>query len=239
MPLKLHPNYFPLTQVDSLFSFKIYLNIYLSLLFQTLFTALTSIPNVLFERFVCDFILCPSSSPTASNSSYFFFGHFRANCSPASLLEFSISPLSGAHPAASIEFLSLSSSLLQVSLSFTLTPSAPSFIPYATFLTSWSVNRKRFARAAHQPSSCQHTVLCFNRVAAISTFFFQQCLIIFILLCHFPLSPLQGSNLSIWSHFLSLSISLSLFLLSELPMPLPTYSLPKKKKKILSARLIM
>ena len=87
-------------------------------------------------------------------------------------------------------------------------------IPFATFLTSpWSVNRKRFARAAHQPSSCQHTFLCFNRVAAISTFFFHQRLIIFILLCHFPLSPLQGSNISIWSHFPSISISLSLFLL--------------------------
>ena len=134
--LNCHPNYFPLAQVDSLFSFKIYLNIHLSHLFQTLFTAFTSIPNVLFEHFVCDFILCPSSPPTVSNSSWFFSGHFGANRSPASLLEVSISALGGAQPAASIEFLSLSSSLPQVSLSFTLTPSAPSFVPYAAFLTS-------------------------------------------------------------------------------------------------------
>ena len=55
--------------VDSLFSLKTCLNICLSHLFQTLFTALTSIPNVLFEHFVCAFILCPSLSPTVSNSS--------------------------------------------------------------------------------------------------------------------------------------------------------------------------
>ena len=111
---------------DSLFSFKTCLNICLSHLFQTLY-CFNFYPKCSLRTFCLCFYLMPLIVSHCLQFLLVLFWTLRANCSPASLLEFSISPLSGAHPAASRDFLSLSSHLLQVSLSFTLTPSAPSY----------------------------------------------------------------------------------------------------------------
>lgn len=117
-----HPNYFIKNWLSA---FKMFQPPSFPSLPDALF-CFTSIPNALFELFVLCFYCIPLIVSHCLQSFLFWGSTLRNTCHPASLLEFPITLLSRAHPAASIDFLSLSPAPCSFLSPLMLTPSAPS-----------------------------------------------------------------------------------------------------------------